>query len=153
VVLLNHSDGPVSLSAFNFEVWDADSTKLVPFAGVDGNLNGNPDFNEFGVLGPWLCSPPDPQPDTGEGGPGQAVSFMSCFSGGDQSVLPLILPGDRITLAMVHYAIPGDARRGEVELTLAWVAAFDHTIAELGSCEPVTTSAAECTGATVRLVR
>ena len=133
VVLGNAGALTPHVAAFNFVVHDPDTGRLDPPPGVDLDRNSNPNLDESEMLGQWQCTPPPPDNDTGQDGPGAAASFLSCINPSAVSELPVLGPGG-LRLAKVRYSIPAAADPGSVLLTLSQVAAADADVAELGAC-------------------
>ena len=135
VVLANRSGFSSTVGAFNFYMHDSDTSLLSPPAGLDNNLDSNPDFNQARLGENWDCRFPPPSRDTGADGAGKAVSLLACFV--DVSgPLPTIADGEDIRLATVHYVVPETARAGSVVLHLSFVAAYDAPqFNEIASCE------------------
>ena len=151
IVLINNSSTATDLAAFNFDLHDADTTRLLPLPGVDLNFNANPDFNEVAFPGPWRCDLPPPSPDLGTDGAGRAVSRLVCFESADLPPNVIIPAGGALTIATVHYRIPATATAGSIALTFGNVVTGDSLGNETGSCPLVITVAMDCAAATVRL--
>lgn len=151
VVATNDTGEPRSLGAFGFNMRDSSIARLLPLAGADNRLDGNPDFNNA-LGGIWDCAPP-PNPDTGADGNAAAVSFIGCYLTGGYGAQQVLAPGQSITLATVHYAIPANAPAGAAYLTLGIASMYsgEPEFAELGSCEPGLNVPITCPSATVSL--
>jgi hypothetical protein len=109
VTLWNTSSQSIDVSVFQFELHMHGRWLLSPREGVDSNRNGNPDLNETAAGSDWTCTPPSPDPDTGEDGPENAVSFISCYLPGNRALA--LAPGERVLLAKVHYDVVGGANK------------------------------------------
>jgi hypothetical protein len=133
VVLGNAGILTPHVAAFNFVVHDPDTGRLDPPPGADLDRNSNPDLDESEMTGQWQCTPPAPDNDTGQDGPGAAASFLSCINPSAVSTLPVLGPGG-LRLAKVRYDIPAGADPGSVLLTMSQVAAADADVAEFGAC-------------------
>jgi hypothetical protein len=146
-------NGPASASvnAFNFLLHDPDTARLATLPGVDADLDANPDFNQADVTGAHQCTPPTPATDTGADGPGTAVSLLFCYNIGAPNG-PLIGANAQLRLARMHYTVPPAATPGSVPLSLSFVAVFDNSFIELGSCLPTSNEVMDCLGATINLV-
>lgn len=144
IVLINNSGSDVALEAFNFNLFNENTTALNPLPSTDlpPRVNGNPDLNEADIsTGGWVCDPVNP--DLVEGGP-DSDSVLACF---DQlfGSTPQIPNGSTVTLGTVHYA----AGYGSTNLQVHFVALYDNSINELGSCVPALAVEMSCTGAFV----
>ncbi len=147
VVVVNDTGAPVSIAAFNFEVHDSDTSRLLPLQGVDNNFNGNPDFNQSAFPSDFQCGLPPPTPDLGTDGPGRANSRLVCFSG--DSVSTSIPPaGGKLVIAVLHYSV-GSHTTGDVGLSFANVAFSNGQFEEIGSCNPQIDVEMGCFGTTV----
>ena len=135
VVFVNQIGSATTLCCFNFNVIDPDTSRLNPPAVPAPPLESNPDANQAALSPNLQCAPPPPDNDTGAGGPGTAASG-SCYDGSAQG--PPIAAGGSVLLARVRYNVPPAAAPGTVPLTLDFVAAYDNSFIELGSCAPIT---------------
>jgi hypothetical protein len=134
VVVSNRSGVDSTIGSFNFDMHDSDTSRLVPVAGIDDNLDANPDFNQAELTnGAWQCNPPAPSPDLGTDGPGRAVSRLVCYVPGGTPTT--IADGQDLTIAVVHYAVPGGALSGDVTLDLGYVEVTDQTFTRTAGCE------------------
>jgi hypothetical protein len=149
VVFRNGTAAPVDVAAFNFKVRDPDRTRIVPPPGNAQSVDGNPDLNQRAFTPGWACPGPSPLNDTGEDGPGTAVSFIACFAPPELAVT--VPAGTELTLATVHYDVPAGAPVGPVTLTPSFVAIFDAAFAELGSCDPIYANPLPCSAAVLTL--
>src|SRR5581483_11246989 len=129
------------------KVRDSDTTRLLPMTINDPapSLNANPDFS--GVTGGWSCNPPGPIADTGEDGPGRAVSAIDCVNSASGQNLPNFT---RIELARVHYTIPAGASPGTVSLSAGGVEIHSPS-GLISGCNPAAGSYMPCGAATVTL--
>lgn len=150
IVATNNRSWPESLDAFNFDLHDSSIARLLPVAGIDDDLNGNPDFNNA-LAGTWECGPPPPAPNTGDDGGSAAVSRLVCYLIGGFDSPQMVNPGESIVLGVVHYAIPANAPAGTSILSLGFVALYDTTFTELGSCDPDLVNPITCPSATVNI--
>lgn len=149
VVLVNDTGAPVTIGAFNFYVHDADTTRLLPLPGIDGNFNGNPDANEAVFSSGWRCDLVPPSPDLGTDGPGRAVSRLVCFAGGPSG--PTVPNrGGKLKIATIHYSVPANAPAGGVALSFGNVAFGNVIFNEVGSCLPQIDVPMGCFGTTVQ---
>ncbi len=139
VVLTNGSGATIDVAGLNFDVL-ADQLLLDPPAGVDTDMNSNPNFSESGVgsAGSWACTPPPADNDTNPADPNIADSFLSCFT---STLGPDVLAGDSLLLATVTY----NAADGASFLTLTNVGIGDFVAgATLVDC-----SDNDCLGASI----
>jgi len=142
VVLTNNDVGSMRLGAFDFEVITEQQAAFAPKSGVDGNLNGNPDFNDAAVTGSWQCAPSAPDNDAD---PSRARSSLACFNAGNG---PLLAPAASLRLATVHYA--------SVDAWGAFSLGFSHItddgFTNVGSCNDASTPPpALCVGTQVEV--
>jgi len=151
IVLRNVSGSTTAqVSSFNFDVLGDSQVTFSPKAGVDANLNGNPDFSETGVgaSGTWACTPPAPTPDQ-DPGLSTTDSFLSCYAAAGGA--PPLAVGGTLVLGTVHYA----SIDGVGSLSLANVSVADETTAELLSCnlnpDPGGGTAGNCFTASVQI--
>ena len=107
----NNTGAGASINGFTNNIRNNDKTRLIPSVGADSNSNSNPDFNEGGLAGTWTCSP-QPDNDTGAGGPSISISYLNCLT--DISGT-LIGPG-LTRLGLVRYDIEVGASAGSVLL-------------------------------------
>lgn len=149
VVVVNDSGVPVTLRAFNFNVHDSDTSRLLPSPGADDNLNGNPDFNQAAFPGSFQCNPPPPAPDLGTDGAGRAVSRLVCYSGAEVSGTPIPPGGGKLVIAVLHYSVPRQVSSGDVVLSFSDVAIVNGVFDEVGSCNPQIEVEMGCFGTTV----
>lgn len=149
LVLTNNTGASRELNGFSFEVHDPDTVRMIPPPiGCSAPCHSsNPDVNQQGLGTDFSCAPPLPDNDTGEDGPGTAVSFLSCTNSALTG--PSIPAGGSILLGFVRYAVLGNAPGGTVALSLADAIAMEDGATELGSCAPVVTTAMTCDGASV----
>ena len=134
------------VGAFNFDIFGTNQALLTPKAGVDANMNANPDFSEasVGATGTWSCTPPAPQADR-DASTTTTDSFLSCFVSDQGSALPA---NTTVTLATLHLTVAGT---GTGTLTIGSLSVGDTIGIELGSCNPVNQTAAECFPATINV--
>ena len=127
VKLLNQSGASKELAAFNFDVYDPDTTRLAVSATIPAR-----DTAGLAATG-WGCSSPPAQPDTGLfTDPGAADSFLGCFiqSGtGDIST-----NGTTKGIGVVHYTKVATTA-GTVSLLLFNVSFADVNSVNLMSCD------------------
>jgi hypothetical protein len=106
----------LGLGAFGLNAHDPDTLRLDPPAMPDPPLqyDSNPDFDQLDVTGgPWNCDIVPPDNDTGEDGPGKAVSSITCFPTGPTPTIP---DGSKV-LATVHYNVLRSQHGGTVVVT------------------------------------
>jgi hypothetical protein len=143
-VTVGYSSGPgAAVAAFNFDV-ATDKTVLLPLAGVDGDLNSNPDANEGALGAGWTCADPPPQPDTGLYPAPLADSFLACAASPVTGAVTVPADGTHIRLATVHYYVdwppyePSWPHVRHVSLQLFNVAAADDNAITLLECPSLT---------------
>jgi len=145
VTLADNSASGQDVSSFNFEVIDPDRSRLepvpcAPLACSGGtNLNGNPDFDSTGAgaAGVWNCGDVDVNPllgptdtPTGISTPTLADSFIACRT----TPLGPTVTASHMSLAIVHYTVPGTALNGNVPLSYRDVAAGNNGGGPLIGC-------------------
>jgi len=131
VVLKNVSGSAAAqVVAFNFDVLGDAQPTFSPRAGVNANLDGNPDFSQAGVgaTDTWTCALPPPSPDQ-DPSPSATDSLLACYlpsgAGG-----PTVAQGATLVLGTVHYA----SIDGVGNFSLANVDVVDETGADLMTC-------------------
>ena len=140
---------PPGIEAFDAMVDDADTSRLAPIPGASSGLNENPDFRPVVEPTSWQC--PTTVADSGAGGPGHALSMISCHDAALED--PITVGPAAITwLFRVHYEFPPDAEAGQVALSLPSGGLFDQFALPLGGCDDGSEPLMECRGATVTIV-
>ena len=155
VVLTNNGAASISVRSFAFEVHDPDTTRLQAVASNPCTASGgfgtgcNPNFDDGDVGSGWDCAPPAPDEDTGEDGPGTAVSMLQC-SAINVSASRRWPPGhlcDSRLFGTQHPPVRNWYNRVVVRRCPDQGPAF----AEIASCDPVITVAMTCGGATLTI--
>ena len=129
VAFVNDSAGPKSLLAFNFEAL-SDSTKLLPIAGVDSDLNDNPDF-QITPVGNWSCVRVTTSDPT-------SMLVAACFA---STTAKVVESGTTLVLARLHYSV-ASASASSIRIDL--VNLFDLSLSDIGSCAPSMTTPIDC---------
>ena len=143
VYLTNNSGGAVQIAAFNVTLSAVQQffVPVVPGSCTAPKLNCNPDFNGPSGTG-WSCDPvlADQNVD-----PAVADSLISCLNPA-QDGTPLG-SGATVQLFRVSYTTVN----GVSPLTLKDVFVADEQVTELGTCNPLQTTAAICNNATITI--
>jgi hypothetical protein len=144
VYLTNNSGGAAQIASFNATLSAVQQffVPVVPGSCTAPKLNCNPDFNE-GLSGTgWSCDPAlaDQNVD-----PTVADSLISCLNPNADGTP--IANGATVRLFRVSYTTVN----GVSPLTLNAVFVADEQVTELGSCNPLLTTAAICNNATVTI--
>ena len=143
-------EGPQAIVAYNFNLV-ADQTKLEPNSGVDGNLNGNPDFDEAALGGTaWDCTNPPPKssPNKDEDpDPAIASSFLTCLNGALDS--NEVADDATIRIAVVHFTASATGTAGLTLAEVSVAARAGASAVTLADCNPNPSTTALCFGATV----
>jgi len=150
VVLENVSgDDTAKVSSITFDVLGTSQATFAPKAGVDSNLDGNPDLNQAGLSGSWSCSSVPPVPDQ-DPSPSTTDSALVCYtvSGG-----PTVAVGGTLVLGTVHYT----SIDGIGNFSLSNVSVADEPGAELIGCnvpddpDPTRSTIGNCFDASVQV--
>lgn len=124
VKIVNQSGSPHQIAAFNFDIYDADPTRLA--------VSGTPPNRDTTALPStaWSCGSPPAVSDTGLFD--KPDSFLGCFvQSGTGDLLP---SGSATTIGVVHYSKAATSP-GTVHLTLFSVSAADENAASIASCD------------------
>jgi protocatechuate 3,4-dioxygenase beta subunit len=143
VVLTNAGSTATDIAVFNFDLI-TDQTVLDPPLGADANLHANPALNTALTGTGWTCAPAprnDADPD-----PLIADSAIVCYDTSSDG--PLLAPGASVVLASVRYNVVGTAG-SDATLRLAWVNVDDNSFDETASCNPISSTPADCYNASI----